>query len=94
MHSYPDWFVFHHTIWHGFMQIGNSVPPLLAREVGRQIVDALGVHPVRPRTTLPMEHRALSTMTMRQAARLFGVDAHVVPPRLREGAKHRCERKG
>ncbi len=28
LHSYPDWFRFHVTKWHGFRQIGNSVPPL------------------------------------------------------------------
>jgi DNA (cytosine-5)-methyltransferase 1 len=27
LHSYPDWFRFHVTKWHGFRQIGNSVPP-------------------------------------------------------------------
>jgi DNA (cytosine-5)-methyltransferase 1 len=27
LHSFPDWFRFHKTKWHGFRQIGNSVPP-------------------------------------------------------------------
>lgn len=40
LHSYPDWFRFHVTKWHGFRQIGNSVPPLLARAVAQQIFDA------------------------------------------------------
>jgi DNA (cytosine-5)-methyltransferase 1 len=35
LHSFPDWFEFHPTKWHGFRQIGNSVPPLLARGVGQ-----------------------------------------------------------
>ena len=29
LHSFPDWFTFHRTIWHGFRQIGNAVPPRL-----------------------------------------------------------------
>lgn len=33
LQSFPDWFVFHGTRWHGFRQIGNSVPPLLAAAV-------------------------------------------------------------
>ena len=33
LHSYPDWFRFHATKWHGFRQVGNSVPPLLGRPV-------------------------------------------------------------
>lgn len=41
LHSYPDWFQFHSTIWHSFRQIGNSVPPLLARAVAMQLRDAL-----------------------------------------------------
>jgi DNA (cytosine-5)-methyltransferase 1 len=41
LHSFPDWFSFHPTKWHGFRQIGNSVPPRLAREVARSIMRAL-----------------------------------------------------
>lgn len=41
LHSFPDWFWFHPTKWHGFRQIGNSVPPLLARAVARRIRDAI-----------------------------------------------------
>ncbi len=42
LHSFPDWFDFHPTIWHGFRQVGNSVPPFLARAVGNSIRVALG----------------------------------------------------
>jgi DNA (cytosine-5)-methyltransferase 1 len=41
LHSFPDWFQFHTTKWHGFRQIGNSVPPLLARAVAQAIARAL-----------------------------------------------------
>jgi DNA (cytosine-5)-methyltransferase 1 len=41
LHSFPDWFHFHPTKWHGFRQIGNSVPPLLARAVAKAIGLAL-----------------------------------------------------
>ncbi len=37
LHSFPDWFRFHSTKWHGFRQIGNSVPPLLARAIAQSI---------------------------------------------------------
>lgn len=49
LHSFPDWFRFHQTKWHGFRQVGNAVPPLLARAVGRQIVAVLSVIPLLPR---------------------------------------------
>lgn len=41
LHSFPDWFAFHGTRWHGFRQIGNSVPPFLARAVGASVLNAI-----------------------------------------------------
>jgi DNA (cytosine-5)-methyltransferase 1 len=41
LHSFPDWFHFHPTKWHAFRQIGNSVPPRLARAVARSVLRAL-----------------------------------------------------
>ena len=43
LHSFPDWFSFHSTKWHGFRQIGNSVPPLLARAVAASLRRALNI---------------------------------------------------
>lgn len=37
LHSFPDWFEFHPTKWHALMQIGNSVPPRLARYVAQEL---------------------------------------------------------
>lgn len=54
LHSFPDWFRFHQTKWHGFRQVGNAVPPLLARAVGRQIVASLCVIPLAPRKPLEL----------------------------------------
>jgi len=41
LHSFPDWFSFDSTIWHGFRQVGNSVPPFLARAVGASVKKAI-----------------------------------------------------
>ena len=41
LHSFPDWFEFHGTRWHDFRQIGNSVPPMLARAVAAKILEVL-----------------------------------------------------
>lgn len=41
LHSFPDWFQFDSTIWHGFRQVGNSVPPFLARAVGTFVKKAI-----------------------------------------------------
>ena len=47
LHSFPDWFRFHQTKWHGFRQVGNSVPPLLARAIGEQIITSMQVKPYK-----------------------------------------------
>lgn len=33
LQGFPDWFVFHHTKWHSFRMIGNSVSPILAKSI-------------------------------------------------------------
>jgi len=40
LHGFPDSFTFHPTKWHGFRQVGNAVPPLLARSVALEIRSA------------------------------------------------------
>lgn len=85
LHSYPDWFRFHRTIWHGFRQIGNSVPPLLGRAIAAELMKALEVRAVRPRKRLELGPEELATLNMRQAADYFGVDRGVIPQRTRVG---------
>ena len=41
LQSFPDWHRFHKTKWHGFRQVGNAVPPLLARAVALEIKKTL-----------------------------------------------------
>lgn len=54
LHSYPDWFRMHSTKWHGFREVGNSVPPLLARAVGAEVIKALGMKPYMPTETIEL----------------------------------------
>jgi DNA (cytosine-5)-methyltransferase 1 len=87
LHSYPDWFRFHTTKWHGFRQIGNSVPPRLAKAVASQIASILNIPRANtdPLETLPrLGDVSLLTLNMSQAAERFGVAADVVPRRRRE----------
>lgn len=83
IHSYPDWFRFHRTIWHGFRQIGNSVPPLLGRAVAASLMRALDREAVRPRRTVRLGAEALAHFNMREAAMHFGVDHRVIAQRRR-----------
>ncbi len=86
LHSYPDWFRFHKTKWHGFRQIGNSVPPRLGRAVAAQILRASGAEPSRPTTTLALGDEGLLALNMTQAASHFSVHNHVVGRRTRSSA--------
>lgn len=86
LHSYPDWFRFHRTIWHGFRQIGNSVPVYLGRAVGASVIKALGMEPIKPKQAVLLAEQELADFNMRQAAGYFGVDPGVIPPRKRAAA--------
>lgn len=83
LHSYPDWFRFHITKWHGFRQIGNSVPPLLGRAVASELVRAMGVILESPHAKLELGSESLLRMSMSEAAEYYGVSGDVVGKRLR-----------
>ncbi|MEA5620066.1 DNA cytosine methyltransferase [Cronbergia sp. UHCC 0137] len=90
LHSYPDWFRFHVTKWHGFRQIGNSVPPLLAKAVATEIIKVLGVKLEQPKLVQDLGDISLLTGDMSQAAKYFGVNPHVIEPRIRFKITERC----
>ena len=75
LHGFPDWFRLHSTKWHGARQIGNSVPPPLARAVAASIIRAIGVEPVRPTELVELGDEALLYTTVSEAAQLLGVTA-------------------
>lgn len=84
LHSYPDWFRLHVTKWHGFRQIGNSVPPLLGRAVASAIMAALGATPEKPGHTLRPGDTKLLSMNMGEAASYFSVARTVIAQRERK----------
>lgn len=84
LHSYPDWFRFHATKWHGFRQIGNSVPPLLARAIAGEIVKALGMVPFKPGKLLQSGKPDLLSFDMGMAARYFDVPRDTIAQRARK----------
>jgi DNA (cytosine-5)-methyltransferase 1 len=83
LHSYPDWFRFHRTKWHGFRQVGNSVPPLLAKAIAREIMRVLEIVPVKPKEKKQLGSDRLLQLNMTQAAQIYGVVATAIAPRLR-----------
>ena len=93
LHGFPDWFRFHVTKWHGARQIGNSVPPPLARAVAASVRAALvGVEPVRPSASVPLGDPKLLRMDMTEAAAHFGVDVPIGRRDRKSGATKRKQR--
>lgn len=84
LHGFPDWFGFHATKWHGFRQVGNAVPPPLARAVARTVIVAACANPQR-RSVEPLSlgPGSLLRMTMREAAERYGLDPQSLPANVR-----------
>jgi len=73
LHSFPDWFRLHTTKWHGFRQVGNAVPPLLARALGHQIIAVLEVKPKVPTVSLELGDTQLLQFTLLKASKYWEV---------------------
>lgn len=83
LHSYPDWFRFHATKWHGFRQIGNSVPPLLAQAVAREILKALEIVPNKPGRQYTLTQTELLQFKMSQAEKHHCLETKAIARRNR-----------
>ena len=89
LHGFPDWFRFHATKWHGARQIGNAVPPPLARAVAGCVVKAIRHDAARPALELKLGDTALLQMEMSEAAEHFGV----LPPSGRRDRKSGAKKR-
>ncbi len=87
LHSYPDWFRFHVTKWHGFRQVGNSVPPFLAKAVATEIIKCLDVELIKPSAQYTLSHEKMLSFNMSQAAQYYGVNPNLVKKRVRQNSK-------
>jgi len=80
LHSFPDWFRFHTTNWHGHRQIGNAVPPLLARAVGSAVMSALRIDPLAVRReAVPAGDDSLLALSPTDAAKRLDAISDEVP---------------
>lgn len=89
LHGFPDWFRLHATKWHGARQIGNAVPPPLARAVAGAVMAALGHTPSQPVGTVALGDPDLLYLEMSQAAAYFGIVAPDSRRDRKSGAKKR-----
>lgn len=77
LHGFPDWFRFHRTKWHGARQIGNAVPPPLARAVAGAIATAMGLKKGRLAKAISLGDPALLSFEMSGAAAYWGIDCPI-----------------
>ena len=89
LHGFPDWFRFNETKWHGARQIGNSVPPPLARAVASKVLEAAGRTPERPEGILALGDEQLLRLNPGSAAAHYCVPALASRRDRKSGAKKR-----
>lgn len=85
LQSFPDWFRFHTTNWHGHRQVGNSVPPLLAEVAAVALLDALQIER-QSSSPITQGDATLLTLNRTEAAIRLGAPAAEIPPARRRGA--------
>jgi DNA (cytosine-5)-methyltransferase 1 len=91
LHGFPDWFRLHETKWHGGRQIGNAVPPPLARAVGSSILAALRLKPERPKVDIELGDGDLLRMNTKAAAQFWGIEKPNSRRDRKSGAKKRSQ---
>lgn len=89
LHGFPDWFRFNATKWHGARQIGNAVPPPLARAVASEVIRALRIEPTRPTEAIALGDERLLTMGNTEAAAHFQIENPIGRRDKKSGAKKR-----
>lgn len=89
LHGFPDWFRFNETKWHGARQIGNAVPPPLARAIASSLIQAIGVQPFRPKQALKLGDFELLRVDMSKAAKYWGIPVPIGRRDRKSGAKKR-----
>ncbi|WP_244072678.1 DNA cytosine methyltransferase [Nitrosomonas sp. PY1] len=89
LHGFPDWFRFHATKWHGARQIGNAVPPPLARAIAAKVVQTLGVSIKAVKVMQKLGDAKFLYMEMSEAAEHFGVAKPSSKRDRKSGAKKR-----
>jgi DNA (cytosine-5)-methyltransferase 1 len=91
LHGFPDWFRFHHTKWHGARQIGNAVPPPLARAVASSVIKAIGIPPARLKDPISLGDPAILTLEMSQAAAYWCVECPIQKRDRKSGIRKRSQ---
>jgi len=87
--GYPDWFRFHTTNWHGHRQVGNIVPPPLARAAAVALLRSLQYSPRPLRSAIAPGELSLLALTRLEATLVVGGRAEEIPrTRMRESTSN------
>lgn len=89
LHGFPDWFRFHATKWHGARQIGNAVPPPLARAIASSVIQVLGVKPKVASRAIDLGDEGLLYLELSAASEYFDVPRPASRRDRKSGAKKR-----
>ncbi|WP_369370113.1 DNA cytosine methyltransferase [Promicromonospora sp. Populi] len=79
LHGYPDWFRFHTTNWHGHRQVGNSVPPPLARAAAKSLLKTLRYAPSALRTAVSLGDASLLMLSRTLAQAVMDARTDEIP---------------
>jgi DNA (cytosine-5)-methyltransferase 1 len=83
LHTFPDWFQFHNTIWHGFREIGNAVIPFLSKSLGEQVINALNIDSGQLEIMeLEWVDRICLSYNMKQASEYWHVPTDVISKKM------------
>lgn len=93
LHGFPDWFRFHRTKWHGARQIGNAVPPPLARAVASEVMKAIGFSPAAIIDPIALGDPSLLSLEMSNAAKFWGIDCPIQKRDRKSGARKRTQQE-
>jgi DNA (cytosine-5)-methyltransferase 1 len=89
LHGFPDWFRFQQTKWHGARQIGNAVPPPLARAIGGAVIAAMGKNPKVCERSIALGDPKLLQMDIGAASKFWGIQRPVGKRDRKSGARKR-----
>ncbi|MEZ5459240.1 MAG: DNA cytosine methyltransferase [Steroidobacteraceae bacterium] len=93
LHGFPDWFRFHATKWHGARQVGNAVPPPLARAIASCLIKSFAWDIEKPNAPLKLGDTTLLQMELNAAATYFGIPKPNSRRDMKSGRRKRSQQE-
>ncbi len=93
LHGFPDWFRLHSTKWHGAREIGNAVPPPLARAVASEVLKAGRRTPTVPERSVVLGEPLLLELDISAASEYWGIENPIRGRDRKSGARKRKQQE-